>query len=274
MSQYFTRLAARTGLHAPQSSGAPAADIAEQSVEIEAAHPAPVLARSAAPPKSSAAPADSTPAANKTGGEAVTHDQYPVAAPPTQGEKIYGEPPSRQQPQARAPASAAPDAPPLFDRAVSSFAAEEAVRGNNPDASGEVRRAGPPPARHEESAARIAPRISPTPVETVEGPPPPRAPAQTIPPRAAPPAEKLFEPARAPRAAGENSSAAPARAENSAPSARAQSTPPPAPNEVEVHIGAIKLEIHPPPPAAPPPAPRPENIPERRFEPRRHYLRW
>jgi hypothetical protein len=140
----------------------------------------------------------------------------------------------------------------------------------------ETRRTGPEPALHQETTVPVAPKIAAAPTETREAPHPSNAHAQATSLRSAPPAENFFEPADAPRATGEERSVAPGHApENSAPPARAQSTPPPAANDVAVHIGAIKVEIHPPPRAAPPPAPRSENIPERpRFEPRRHYLRW
>jgi hypothetical protein len=48
-------------------------------------------------------------------------------------------------------------------------------------------------------------------------------------------------------------------------------------NDVSVHIGAIKLEIHPPPAQGPQQfeQPRREAAPELpRFQPQRHYLRW
>jgi hypothetical protein len=276
MSNYFTRLAARTGLGAPKAAGGRAGDIAEQNVEIEAAHPAPVIARSAAPRESVAAPARAAPVVHKTAGEAAIHNEYPAATRSTTVPGIDGEPPARRQPEARAASLHAPEDPPLFDRAAASFAAEEATRGNVADATAAPRGAEPAPARHEENAARIAPQISATPRETIDAPRPSRARAQANSLRSAPPAEKFFEPADAPHAAGKEGSVAPGGApENSAPPARGQSTPPPAANDVAVHIGAIKVEIHPPARAAPPPAPQSENIPERpRFEPRRHYLRW
>lgn len=264
MSNYFTRLAARTGLHAPKAARAPAADIAEQSVEIEAAHPAPLIARSAAPQTAAPRAAQRAPsgrAANEAAGAAVAPRRPPV-------EGIHSEP----QPQRRAEnrvAAQAPAPPPGTE--------EEVTRGNVTGMTDEPQGTEPAPARHEENTARVAPKISPTPLGTMEAPRPSHARAQAIPQRSAPPPEKFFEPASVPRAAAENRFVAPGRApEDSALAARSQPMPPRAANEVAVHIGAIKVEIHPPPPAAAPaPAPRVENIPERpRFEPRRHYLRW
>lgn len=299
MSAYFARLARRSGAIAfGVPRGQPATDspgIVEQETFIEASSSSPV-ASSAAPARAASATNEPAQAASATPVPAAAspRESVPVTAPTTSARVSPASAPPSQAGRAVAPTRLAPPAErraPKTEVASTQAAMPAAVNANVPPEAS-VAAASRPTLRHDGSAAvrtkaaargeaqtpgsatasataRTHPRETASPSPTI-------APASPfIEPREARPtgaAERMPVQARVERMR--------ARMEPNAPAypvpAREQSGSSSG-LQIDVHIGAVRLEIH--GPAVPTPAPITASAPTRaaeerpRFAPRRYYLR-
>lgn len=278
MHRYFTRLAQRTGLEppvipAPTQAGASVAGVVERDVYVEA----PPLARTSnsGVPQSSAAPeaaprkTRSSPSSHRGASEeAVTENTagpgHPAALAAPLATMI-----SPIEPVSPFPSSASAP-PPAPSKGAAEFASHATTRSRAPDTAARGRpNTATPRAGVEVPGARSAFADAPhTPPRLMASPPSPSASgpdaldplpgAKPAGPKEKTSAPSVFQPPVA------------------FPYAAAPSRPAPASNEVEVRIGAIRVEVHPPlPPTSPMPPARHEAARERpSFQPRRHYLRW
>ncbi len=290
MSRYFTRLAERTGLHAsaaPVSTPAPGADIVEQEVQVEAEPAAAMISRSAAP-QASAAPATPpgtpfVPSNRPAPNDAAAATSAPRAEAPALDRTLAGETsliePARQRESApqREPVLSSPSSMSAPAVAPSEEVAEFTARV----AGTELPRSEPPLARADRIVSRAAGKLAAA--ESSPAGPTHDAP-QALSSRAESPpfpfalqAEKFSQSPAAERAVPRERTIASAEPKTPAASWRALTPSQPAAraDDITVRIGAIKLEIHPPPAPLQYVEPRREAAAEPpRFQLRRHYLRW